>query len=94
MQSLLIAIAVGAAAASGAVHAQSDVLKAKGCFNCHDMDKKKLGPGFKDIAAKYKDDKGAAAALVTKLKDGTGHMKFSGSDAELRTAVDRVLAAK
>ncbi|HET7363555.1 MAG TPA: cytochrome C' [Burkholderiales bacterium] len=94
MKNLLIAAAVVAAAASGAVLAQSDVLKAKGCLNCHEMDKKKVGPAFKEVAAKYKDNKGAEAALVAKLKEGKGHMKVNASDAELKSAVEQVLAAK
>ena len=94
MKNLLIAAAIAAAAASGDVLAQSDVLKAKGCVNCHEFDKKKVGPAFKDVAAKYKDDKGAQAALVAKLKEGKGHMKINATDAELKSAVDQVLAAK
>ena len=58
------------------------------------MDKKKVGPSFKDVAAKYKDDKGAEAALVAKLKDGKGHPKATASDAELKAAVGTVLSTK
>jgi cytochrome c len=94
MKALLIAATVAAAAASGVVLAQSDVLKTKGCLGCHEMDKKKVGPAFKDVAAKYKDDKGAEAALVAKLKEGKGHMKINASDAELKSAVGQVLKAK
>jgi cytochrome c len=96
MKSILIAIAVGAGIASGAVLAQSgpDVLKAKGCLGCHDMDKKKVGPAFKDVAAKYKGDKSKAAQIATKIKDGKGHPKVAASDAELKAAVETVLSAK
>lgn len=94
MRAMLIVLSVAAATTSGAVLAQSDVLKTKGCLNCHDVDKKKVGPSFKDIAAKHKDDKGASAALVAKLKDGKGHMKIAASDADLKAAVDQVLATK
>ena len=94
MKALLITLTVAAAAASGVVLAQSDVLKTKGCLGCHEMDKKKVGPAFKDVAAKYKDDKGAEAALVAKLKDGKGHMKINASDAEIKAAVGQVLKAK
>lgn len=94
MRAMLIVLSVAAATTSGAVLAQSDVLKTKGCLNCHDVDKKKVGPSFKDIAAKHNDDKGASAALVAKLKDGKGHMKIAASDADLKAAVDQVLATK
>lgn len=81
---------------AGLGHAQSgaDVLKAKGCLNCHEMDKKKVGPAFKDVAAKYKDDKAAEAMLVGKLKEGKTHPKIGASDAELKAAVGHVLSSK
>jgi len=70
--------------------AGGDVLKAKGCVNCHDADKKKVGPSMKDIAAK----KGKPEALVAKIKEGKGHPKVNATDAELKAAVDQVLATK
>lgn len=41
-----------------------------GCFACHAVQNKVLGPGFKEVAAKYKGDKGAEARLITKVKTG------------------------
>ena len=77
---------------SDAVQADGgDVLKAKGCTNCHDNDKKKVGPAFKDVAAK---NAGKADALVAKLKEGKAHPKVNASDAELKAAVDHVLTIK
>jgi cytochrome c len=63
-------------------------------MNCHDMDKKKVGPAYKDVAAKYKGNKGAESELVAKIKDGKGHPKIAASDAELKAAVRQVLATK
>ena len=37
---------------------------------CHGVDKKVIGPAFKDVAAKYKDDKGAVDMLATKIMKG------------------------
>jgi cytochrome c len=79
---------------AGGVAQGQDVLKTKGCLGCHDMDKKKVGPAFKDAAAKHKGDKDAAGAIVAKMKEGKGHPKIAGSDAELKAAVDTALAAK
>ena len=96
MKSILIAIAVGAGIASGAVLAQSgpDVLKSKGCLGCHDMEKKKVGPAFKDVAAKYKGDKAKAPELVAKIQGGKGHPKINASEAEIKAAVETVLSTK
>jgi cytochrome c len=91
----LAIVILGAAAvfAAGAVQAQ-DALKAKGCLNCHEADKKKVGPSLKDIAAKHKGNKDAEAALVAKLKDGKGHPKVAGSDDEIKAAVKAALDTK
>ncbi len=86
-------VMAAAALLAGPVHAQ-DVLKAKGCLNCHEMDKKKVGPAYKDVAAKYKGNKDAEATLVAKLKEGKGHPKVAASDAELKECIKAVLAAK
>src|SRR6185436_20168304 len=88
---LVLAVAGMLAAALGYAQSGADVLKAKGCLNCHEADKKKVGPSFKDIAAKRK---GAEAELVAKLKEGKGHPKIAASDAELKAAVQQVLATK
>jgi cytochrome c len=58
------------------------------------MDKKKVGPAFKDVAAKYKGDKSAQSMLTAKLKEGKGHAKVAASDAELKTVLSYVLSAK
>ena len=87
MRTILIAIAVAGAVTVGVVQAQ---VPAK-CAGCHDMDKKKVGPAFKDAAAKNKGNKDAAGAIVAKMKDGKGHPKVAGSDAELKAAVEAAL---
>jgi cytochrome c len=96
MKSGMLVLGVIGALALPAAYAQSgpEVLKAKGCLNCHETDKKKIGPGYKDVAAKYKDDKGAEARLVAKIKDGKDHPKIAASDAELKAAVEYVLSMK
>lgn len=95
-KTMLMVLAAAGALAAGAGLAQSgaDVIKAKGCLNCHDTDKKKVGPAYKDVAAKNKGDKGAEARLVAKLKAGTEHPKIAASDAELKAAVQHVLSVK
>lgn len=96
MKQIVLALAVAGVFVAGAVHAQSgaDVLKAKGCLNCHDFDKKKVGPAYKDVAAKYKGDKDAQGKLTEKLKEGKGHMKVVATDAELKAALQQVLSTK
>lgn len=60
MRRILIATAAGMTLAvfqSAAYAAAEDDMKAAGCLNCHEVDKKKVGPAFKDISAKYKGKK-------------------------------------
>ena len=66
-----IALAVlGLAVASGPVFAQAELAKQKNCLACHATDKKLVGPSYKDVAAKYKGDKDAAAKLAKKIREG------------------------
>ncbi len=69
------------------------LLESKGCLGCHAVDKRVVGPAFQEVAAKYRDDKGASAKLAKALKEGAGHpMKVDATDAELKTLVQFVLA--
>ncbi len=69
---------VAAAAAIGllsttSTFASADLAKAKNCLACHTVDKKLVGPSYKDVAAKYAGQKDIVATLVTKVqKGGTG----------------------
>lgn len=61
--------------ASAAANAATPELIARkaGCLACHAVDKKLLGPSYHEIAAKYKADAKAPAALAAKVrKGGTG----------------------
>ncbi|MBI2748601.1 MAG: hypothetical protein HYX43_04465 [Burkholderiales bacterium] len=93
MRMTLLLLAAAGTLVAGTVQAQ-DVLKAKGCLNCHEADKKKVGPSLKDIAAKHKGNKDAEGMLVGKLKEGKGHPKVAASDDELKAAVKQVLATQ
>ena len=69
----LFAIAV-AASLSGAAALAADaqqLLKDKACLACHTVDKKLVGPSYKEVAAKYKSRKDAEAYLVKKIKAGS-----------------------
>ena len=62
-----------AAAACAPVLADQALATAKNCMTCHAIDKKVVGPAYKDVAAKYASDKGAVDKLATKImKGGSG----------------------
>lgn len=52
--------------------AQADEAMAKkyNCTACHQLDKKVVGPAYKDVAKKYKGQADAAAKLAEKVKKG------------------------
>ena len=51
--------------------ASDDLAKKHACFACHTVDKKMVGPSYKDVAAKYRADKEAPAKLAAKVKNGS-----------------------
>ena len=82
-----------------------DLARKSGCLACHSVDKKVVGPAWKDVAARYKNDANAKALLVTKVKTGgkgswtdvTGGAPMPPysprvPDADITTLVDFILA--
>ena len=69
-----LTLIVGAAALAAGVAlpaaAQEELAKKHNCLACHSVDKKVVGPAYKDVAAKYRGDKTAEAKLVEKVKKG------------------------
>ena len=61
--------AVFAAAAAPAM-ADEAMAKAKNCMACHAVDKKMVGPGYKEVAKKYAADPKAVDMLATKIQKG------------------------
>jgi cytochrome c len=94
MKSMLIAAAALAAMTmAGAANAATaeDATKG-GCMTCHAVDTKKMGPSFKDIAAKFKGKADAPANLAKALSEGKGHPKVKPTGAELDGIIKWVLS--
>ncbi len=68
MKALLALIAI--AAVSAPAFANQELAAKKNCMACHAVDKKVVGPSYKDVAVKYAKDKGAVAMLATKIQKG------------------------
>ena len=72
MKKTAFALALLAAAATPAFADQA-LATAKNCMACHAVDKKLVGPSYKDVAAKYANDKSAVDKLAVKIvKGGSG----------------------
>lgn len=74
MKSLIVSAVVAAGVfATAPAFADEALAKAKNCMACHAIDKKVVGPSYKDVAAKYKGQAGADAKLAEKvMKGGVG----------------------
>jgi len=72
MKRTLVTLAVTLSVAAPALADQA-LAMSKNCMTCHGVDKKLVGPSFKDVAAKYAGQGGAADKLASKImKGGSG----------------------
>ncbi len=70
---ILVAGQAAAAAPKVDMEAGMELAKKSACMTCHSVDKKIVGPAYKDVAAKYKGNKKAEAMLIEKVtKGGSG----------------------
>ena len=67
---LMAALALAALLAAPAARADEALAKKYNCLACHTVDKKLVGPAYKDIARKYKGQAGAEAKMLEKVKKG------------------------
>ena len=67
---LVMLAAAGAVAMSPAALADEAMAKKYNCTACHAIDKKVVGPAYKDVAKKYKGQADAVAKLAEKVKKG------------------------
>lgn len=72
MKRIFAALAAAATLLVPLTSAANEALAKKyGCFACHAVDRKLVGPSYKDVAAKYRNDAGAVARLGDKVKKGS-----------------------
>jgi cytochrome c len=70
MKRTLFALAA-AAAVAGPAFADQSLASAKNCMACHSIDKKLVGPAYKEVASKYAGQKDAVDKLATKILKGS-----------------------
>ncbi|HOV19072.1 c-type cytochrome [Ottowia sp.] len=68
---LLTIAALTAVAAASPAMADEAMAKAKNCMACHAIDKKVVGPAYKDVAKKFGGQAGAADMLADKIMKGS-----------------------
>lgn len=95
-QFLSLALATSLLSIASGARADQALASAKNCMTCHQIDKKVLGPAYKDVAAKYKGDKSAVDRLATKImKGGSGvwGTAYMPANAQVSEAEAKKLAA-
>ena len=101
MKRILIATAL-AIGASAPAWADQALAQSKNCMACHSVDKKVVGPAFKDIAKKFGGQAGAADMLAQKIVKGSSGVwgpvpmpaNTQVSEAEAKTLSNWVLSLK
>lgn len=96
----IFTVGAAIAALAAVLPAQADEALAKkyNCTACHAVDKKMVGPAYKDVAAKYKGQN-AEAKLFEKVKKGGSGVwgpvpmppNAAVPDAEIKKLVDWIL---
>jgi cytochrome c len=102
MMRLVIPFAALAITAAFPARANEELAKKHACLACHAVDKKLVGPSYKEVAAKYRGDAGAEAKLVDKVKKGSqgtwGQVPMPPNtnvpDGDVRTLVKWILSQK
>ena len=102
MKHLAASLAVAGLALAIPAQASDALAKKHNCLVCHTVDKKVIGPSYKDVAAKYRSDKTAEAKLFDKVKKGGvgvwGQIPMPPNatvpDADIKSLVKWVLSQK
>lgn len=99
---LLLALSASTLCISAPASASEAIVKKARCIACHTVDQKRVGPAYKDVAAKYKGDAGAPARLFQKVRQGgqgvwgevpmIPHGADKISDEDLKAAVEWILS--
>ena len=97
---ILLMVAAAGVLATPVAQADEALLKKHNCTACHQIDKKVVGPSYKDVAKKYKGQKDVAVKLAEKVKKGGqgawGPVPMPPNaqvpDADIKKMVDFILA--
>jgi cytochrome c len=99
---LLPLLAATLFSATAPAKASEAIVKKARCIACHTVDQKRVGPAYKDVAAKYKGDSKAPAQLFDKVRHGgsgnwgevpmLAHPADKISDEDLKAAIAWILA--
>lgn len=96
------ALAVALLSANSLAQDAAKLAQQKQCLACHTVDKKLIGPTYKEVAAKYRSRKDGEAYLAKKIREGSNGVwgqipmppNAAVNEAEAKTLAKWVLQAK
>jgi cytochrome c len=98
MKTAIFAAAAAAVVLAAPARADEALARKYNCLACHQVDKKVVGPAYKDIAKKYKGQNAAAKLMEKVKKGGSGTWgpipmppNAAVPDADLKKLVDWIL---
>jgi cytochrome c len=99
MKIVIAAAAAAVVVLAAPARADEALAKKYNCLACHQVDKKVVGPAYKDVAKKFKGQKGAAEMLAEKVKKGSSGVwgpvpmppNAAVPDADIKKLVDWIL---
>ncbi len=107
MKAITVMFAITGCLLAGTVAAATEaeameIAKKNGCLACHSLDKKVVGPAWKEVAAKYAGQADAEAKLLVKVKKGSKDVwgpvpmppNATVKDADIKTLVQFLLTLK
>lgn len=71
MPALIVAVLLPGLGYSLPARADAELARARNCMACHAVDKKLIGPSYRDVALKYASDRSAAPNLAKKVREGS-----------------------
>ncbi len=97
---MMLALAASLGLLPGLVRASEALAKENGCLACHKVERKVVGPAYRDVAKKYRGEAKAAAMLEEKVRKGSKGVwgpapmppQTQVSDADLKAIIAWILA--
>jgi cytochrome c len=67
---LFLVLAIGTAFMGTRAHANEELMRRGGCVGCHEVDEKLIGPAYRDVATRYRNQPKAFDQLFKKVREG------------------------
>ena len=70
LKALFLMLAIGTAFIATCAHANEELMRRGGCIGCHEVDETLIGPAYREVAKRYRNQPEALQALFKKVRAG------------------------